>query len=198
MFQWALSELSFKLIQQNIAEKTKSEQRAKISNSVPVGQNIKQHLDEGKVVRLLQTDLSRAFDCIPYKLFVSKLHAYGFSIPACELIFNYYYGRKQRLKLGDNVSEWQNVYKGSAQGSIIGLISYNMFTNDMFMVLDADVQVYNYADDNALVSSGQDYKEAQNNLLKNVGNVMAWFNNNFMQANPNKFKYIVFGNYNNI
>ena len=66
------------------------------------------------------------------------------------------------------------------------------------MVLDADVQVYNYADDNALVSSGYDYKEPQNNLLKNVGNVIAWFNNNFMQANPNKFEYIVFGNYNNI
>ena len=46
------------------------------------------------------------------------------------------------------------MYKGSAQGSIIGPISYNMFTNDMFMVLDADIQVYNYADDNALVSSG--------------------------------------------
>ena len=62
----------------------------------------------------------------------------------------------------------------------------------------AFVSVYNYADDNALVSSGYDYNEAQNNLLKNAGNVMAWFNNNFMQANPNKFKYIVFGNYNNI
>ena len=42
-------------------------------------EDIKQHLDEGKVVCLLQTDLSRAFDCIPYKLCVSKLHAYVFS-----------------------------------------------------------------------------------------------------------------------
>ena len=105
-------------------------------------EDIKQHLDEGKVVCLLQTDLSHAFDCIPFNFFVSKLHACGFSIPPCELIFNYYYGRKQRVKLGDNVSEWQNVFKGSAQGSIIGPISYNMFTNDMFMVVSSASPVY--------------------------------------------------------
>ena len=28
-----------------------------------------------------------------------------------------------------------------------------------------------------------------------MGNVMAWFDNDFIQASPNKFKYIVFGNY---
>ena len=123
------------------------------------------------------------------------MHAYCFSIFACELIFKYYNGRKQRVKLGDNVSEWKNMYKGSAQGSIIGPISYNMFTNDMFMVLDADVQVYKYAYDNALESSTYDYKEAQN---KKCGACDGWCDNNFMQADPNKFKYVVFGNYNNI
>ena len=76
-------------------------------------EDVKQYLDDGKVVCALQTDLSRAFDCIPNKLFISKLHAYGFSISACEMIFDYYYGRKQRVKIGDNTSEWQSVYKGS-------------------------------------------------------------------------------------
>ena len=85
--------------------------------------------------------------------FISKLHSYGFSISACELIFNYYYGRKQRVKIGDNTSEWQYVYKGSAQGSIISPISYNIFINDMFIILDFDrpILVYNSADDTFLV-----------------------------------------------
>ena len=154
-------------------------------------EDVKQYLDDGKVVCALQTDLSRAFDCIPNKLFISKLHAYGFSISACEMIFDYYYGRKQRVKIGDNTSEWQSVYKGSAQGSIIGPVSYNIFINDMFMILDSDIQVYNYADDNLFMSSGYDYAEAVDKLAKNVARVMFWFHNNHMQANPNKFSLII-------
>ena len=77
-------------------------------------ENIKKYLDEGKIVYVLLMDLSRAFDCIPFKLLISKLCAYGLSMSACELMFNYYSHRKQRVKLGNNVSDWQHVYKGSA------------------------------------------------------------------------------------
>ena len=52
---------------------------------------------------------------------------------------------------------------------------------------------YNYADDNSLVSSGYDYAETQQNLLKNVKKVMTWFEENHMRVNPEKFNYIVFG-----
>ena len=113
---------------------------------------------------------------------------------ACELMFNYYSHRKQRVKLGNNVSDWQHVYKGSAQGSIMGPLSYNMFTNDMFMILDGDVEVYNYADDNSLISAGFNAKQTQQNLIRNVNKVMDWFEQNNMKINPEKFSYIVFGN----
>ena len=78
-------------------------------------ENIKLSLDQGQIVSAIITDLSRAFDSIPYKLFVSKLHDYGLSMSACELMFNYYSNRKQRVKMGNSTSEWQSVYKGSAQ-----------------------------------------------------------------------------------
>ena len=75
------------------------------------------------------TDLSRALDCIAFKLLISKLCAYGLSLSACELIkFNYYSYRKHRVKVLNDMSDWQHVYKGSAQGFIMGPLSYNMFT----------------------------------------------------------------------
>jgi hypothetical protein len=158
-------------------------------------ENIKKDLDDGKVVCLLLMDLSRAFDSIPYKLLISKLHAYGLSISACQLMLNYYSGRKQRVKLGcNNVSDWRSIYKGSAQGSIIGPLSYNMFSNDIFMILDDDVDMFGYADDKSLKSSGYDLKEAEKNLLHNVNNIVSWFKQNNMKVNPDKFNYIVFGN----
>ena len=156
-------------------------------------ENIKYSLDEGKIVCLLIMDLSRAFDSIPYKLFISKLRAYGLSMEACQLIFNYYYGRKQRVKLGNTSSDWQYIYKGSAQGSIIVPVSYNIFANDMLMLLDDDIDVYNYADDNSLACTGNDYTEIQQKLVYNVNKIMTWFQQNNMKVNPDKFDYIVFG-----
>ena len=126
-----------------------------------------------KIVCLIMTDLSRAFDCIPYKLFITKLHAYGLSISACKLLFNYYCHRKQRVKIGNSTSKWQEVYKGSAQGSIIGPLSYNLFSNDMLLVIDEDVEAYNYAGDNSLLSSGYDLPTVKQKLMNNVQKVMS-------------------------
>ena len=156
-------------------------------------ENIKLSLDQGQIVSAIITDLSRAFDSIPYKLFVSKLYAYGLSMSACELMFNYYSNRKQRVKMGNSTSEWQSVYKGSAQGSVIGPLSYNIFSNDMLSILDNDINVYNYADDNTLTSSGYDYDVVQDKLVRNIEKVMQWFEENDMKINPDKFQYIVFG-----
>ena len=131
-------------------------------------ENIKEYLDEGKIVCMMMTDLSRAFDCISYKLLIAKLHAYGLSQTACELIFSYYENRKQQVKLGNISSEWENVYKGSAQGSVIGPVSYNIFSNDLFLILDDNVHVYNYADDNSYMCAGYDNIETQQCLMQNI------------------------------
>jgi len=40
------------------------------------------------------------FDCISYKLFISKLRAYGCSPDVCNYILSYYCNRKQHVKIG--------------------------------------------------------------------------------------------------
>ena len=66
----------------------------------------KKALDDGNVCMALLTDLSKAFDCLPYRLLNCKLRAYGFSVNACELLKSYFCERKQRVKLGDKYSEF--------------------------------------------------------------------------------------------
>ena len=44
-------------------------------------------------------DLSKAFDSMNHGLLIAKLHAYGLSIEALELIQNYLSNRNQRVKL---------------------------------------------------------------------------------------------------
>ena len=59
-------------------------------------------------------DLSKAFDFLPHKLLLLKLEAYGMSKSALQLIENYLTNRKQCVKVGTTLSNWQDIYK--AQG----------------------------------------------------------------------------------
>ena len=53
-------------------------------------ENIKNYIDNiSKFVCMVKVDLPQAFDCIPYKLLISKLHAYGLSLSTCQLLFSF-------------------------------------------------------------------------------------------------------------
>ena len=51
-------------------------------------------LDIGDHVAEPLTDLSKAFNCIDYKLLIAKLHAYGFDTDAVKFIYSYLKRRK--------------------------------------------------------------------------------------------------------
>ena len=65
-------------------------------------------------------------------------------------------------------------------------------------ILDNDVDIYNYADDNSLVCSGYDYDDVKSKLLSNVNRVITWFESNHMKVNEDKFQCIVFGKKDNL
>ena len=77
-------------------------------------------------------DLSKAFHCLPHKLLLEKLNAYGLSDKANKLLESYLTLKKQRVKLGQTQSEWHEIIKGVSQGSIIGPLLFNIFMNDMY------------------------------------------------------------------
>ena len=156
--------------------------------------NAKLSLDNRNVTLALLTDLSKAFDCLPYKLLLSKLHAYGVDRNACLIILSYFTDRKQRVKLGDCLSDWRQILKGAPQGSLFGPFMYNVLSNDLLFILDKlnDISVYNYADDTTITCSDVNYDTAHTKLLAASDIMISWFQNNNLQANPNKFQLIVF------
>ena len=135
-------------------------------------ETIKGSLDKGKIVCAVLMDLSKAFDCISHKLLIYKFRAYGRLLPACDLLTSYLRDRTQRVKIVNVKGEWLHIGKGSAQGSIMGPFCYNVFTNDMLTILNDNIEIYNYADDNTLICTGYNYDEVKMDLLVAVDKVI--------------------------
>ena len=95
----------------------------------------KNAVDKGKIFGALLTDLSKAFDSLSHDLLMAKLNAYGFSLPALKLVHSYLSSRKQRTKINNACSSWEETLFGEPQGSILGLTLFNVFLSDLFLVL---------------------------------------------------------------
>ena len=107
--------------------------------------------------------LSKAFDCLPHRLLLCKLHAYGMSREACKLILSYLRNRLQRVKIASVKSDWSFVIIGVPQGSVLGPLLFNIFLNDIYSVSSHNVSIYNYADENTIGSFNEDIIELKGN-----------------------------------
>ena len=149
-------------------------------------------LDQNKYIAAVLMDLSKAFDCLPHDLMLLKLKYYGLSESALNLIKCYLSNRKQCVKIGSLNSNFLDIYKGVPQGSILGPVLFNIFINDIFHFVN-NSELYNYADDNTLSKADYDLKNVIQSLEKDSANLIEWFSDNQMKANPDKFQAIAIG-----
>ena len=54
--------------------------------------------------------------------------------------------RKQRVKLSATFSTWTDLISGVPQGSVLGLLLFNIYLNELFFFLQ-DINICNFADD---------------------------------------------------
>ena len=64
--------------------------------------------------------------------------------------------------------------------------------NDIYFT-NSTAELYNYANDNTTCASGVNVATVKNRLCIETTRNISWFKNNLMEANPNKFEFILFG-----
>ena len=74
----------------------------------------------------------------------------------------------------------------------MGPFIFNIFSNDLLLLLEKNCHVFNYADDTSILCKHRDYDSAYNDLLSAASTMIHWYKMNCMQANPEKFQFIIF------
>ena len=137
-------------------------------------------------------ELSKAFDTTSHSSLLAKLDAYGFSRTSLKLMENFLCNKQQRISINGSFSNWAEVIIGVPQGSILGLLLFNIFLNDIFMFI-SKLNVFNYVDDNTLYSTGKDLNRIRRNLETDFMILHQWFHENHMTLSPGKCHDMVIG-----
>ena len=150
----------------------------------------KKAVDKGNVFGTFLTDLFKAFDCLPHDLIIAKLNSYGFNLTALNLIHNYLTKRKQRTKINHSHSAWKDILFMVPQGSILGPSLFNIFLNDLLLIVD-DIDIANYSDDNTIYKEHENIDDLITSLQDAAAKLFKWFSDNQMKGNTDKCRLLL-------
>ena len=111
-------------------------------------------------VNAIYLDFAKVFDKVDHAILIAKLRNLGFGGNLLKLIESYLQDRIQIVIKGYRSSA-MNASSGVPQGSILGLILFAFFINDLFLVI-RDCKALGFADDCKLFHKIANIEDAMN------------------------------------
>jgi hypothetical protein len=149
-------------------------------------------VDGGGAVDAIFFDFAKAFDKVPKKRLLEKLKSIGIGGVVYKWIDNWLSGRKQRVVLDGECSDWKDVTSGVPQGSVLGPVLFLIFIRDLDRAVTGQSKLKKFADDTKVaneVKEDRGREELQNTLDK----MMDWAGKWGMEFNRQKCKVMHFG-----
>ena len=133
-------------------------------------------------------DYAKAFDKVDLDLLIHKLKRYGFHSRLIEWIKSFLFDRDQVVVLDGVHSDLAKVISGVPQGSVLGLLLFILFINDLEQVVTSS-RVSFFADDTRVskqISGLEDCQLLQDDLYK----ILDWSRRNNMKLHEQKFELL--------
>lgn len=101
------------------------------------------------------------------------------------------------VKLGDYTSDSTNVSFGVPQGSVLGPTLFLIYLNDLCNMAIKNAKIFSYADDTAVVFTGDSWEKVRENAEKGLEQIGKWLCCNLLTLNTAKSNYVCFSINNN-
>lgn len=149
--------------------------------------------DETKAVDIIYLDFQKAFDKVPHKRLLHKLHSHGIKGNILSWLKDWLTDRKQRVVINGNASSWKNVLSGVPQGSVLGPILFIIYVNDIDEGISCKIS--KFADDTKITGRITTTEE-KNKLQSDLNKLINWSKKWQMKFNYDKCKVLHVGNNN--
>ena len=138
-------------------------------------------------------DLSKAFDCLNFDIFLSKLEYYGVDGTPLALIKSYLSNRYQYVQFENCKSDLLEVKTGIPQGSILGPLFFSVLINDI-VKSSSKLSFLMYADDTTIYFNLEDFPalNREQEINKELEKLNLWFKLNKLTLNVDKTKCMFF------
>lgn len=141
-------------------------------------------LDDGKEIRCVFCDISKAFDRVWHKGLLHKLRQIGLGPPIIEWFANYLTSRQQRVVFNNNNSDWKHITAGVPQGSILGPLLFLIYINDIVNSIQSKVRLF--ADDTSLYLIVDNPAATADLINSDLDRIHTWSKQWLVDFNPSK------------
>jgi len=111
------------------------------------------------------------------------------------LIKSYLDGRYQKVILSHNKgieSTWEKIRQGVPLGSILGLILFLIYINDLPNLTSTGTKILLYADDTSIIVTSPNLENFETKIGNIFGDINNWFKANQLTLNYNKTNHLQF------
>ena len=152
-------------------------------------------IDEGKEVRVVFCDISKAFDRVWHRGLIQKLYNIGIRGNLLTWFQNYLSNRQQRVVLHNTNSDWKPISAGVPQGSILGPLLFLIYINDIVNDISSAIRLF--ADDTSLYLIVDNPVTSADTINNDLQIINSWSTAWLVDFNPSKTESLIISRKNN-
>jgi hypothetical protein len=153
-------------------------------------------IDNKEVTLLVLLDLSAAFDTVDHTILLNRLKNIGIMGVVYDWFSSYLTGRSQAVHLDSVSSDSVDLTCGVPQGSVLGPILFNIYTQPLGEIARKHGLSYHfYADDTQLYTSFS-IKDSDTSVLSVsdcIADIKIWMKSNLLMLNDSKTEVVLLG-----
>ena len=150
------------------------------------------NLDKGNVNAVIFLNLKKAFDIVDHSILLSKLKAYGVGSNSANWFKSYLNNRTQKCFVNGSLSDSQPLTCGIPQGTILRLLLFMFYINDLLNCL-VNSHLRIYADDTHLTFASNDVAYLEENINDDLTKITEWLSATILTLNKSKTEFMLIG-----